>query len=203
MKWETTTDIYQGLANGSDKAWEHFVGFFRPLLVGSAARRRMGDPEEHADEVIEAAFHALTSGRHERGRAPVRRFIWGIDSRKELEERRRFASQRSTCRIGVDVPEPADTGFDPVLFGHALEQVRVCIDRVKAGLIRAKGSASTDVRVLDLKRAGGTVQSIAEHLGLSEHHVQNTWIKIWDLVSADYERSTGEPLPDLRRRNGR
>ncbi len=141
MHWRTTTTLLNGLSSsGSNPAWSRLNCQFHTPLVDLG--RHMGLPlpeaEDAAQETLTAFSVAYRSGRYDRSKGRLSKWLFGIAVRQIRHARRKLARREAALLSPGAAPRgaflPVDSAGSPA---DALEEtwelalLKACQDRVR------------------------------------------------------------------------
>lgn len=138
--WVTTTLILQGLADaGNTQAWSHFVGYFRPVLVGFARNAGLSQAaaEDFTQQALLEFFKSFQTGNYDRSKGRLSHWLFGI-ARKVLSQtfRKRPPEKTATDLQKSSTSQPlenlAANGSED-LWQQQWEKMimQVCMDRAR------------------------------------------------------------------------
>ncbi len=110
--WVTTTLILEGLADaGNTQAWSHFVGYFRPMLVGFARNAGLSQAaaDDYAQQALLEFFKSFQTGNYDRNKGRLSHWLFGI-ARKVLSQtfRKRAPEKVATDLQRSSTAQPLD-----------------------------------------------------------------------------------------------
>ena len=139
--WITTTLILEGLADsGNSQAWNQFVGYFRPVLVGFARNAGLSPAaaEDFTQQALLEFFRSFQTGNYDRSKGRLSHWLFGI-ARKVLSQtfRKRAPEKPATDLQRSSETQPLDsfaaTGGTEDLWQQQWEKMvlQVCMDRAR------------------------------------------------------------------------
>lgn len=139
--WVTTTLILEGLADsGNTQAWSHFVGYFRPVLVGFARNAGLSQAaaEDFTQQALLEFFKSFQTGNYDRSKGRLSHWLFGI-ARKVLSQTFR---KKAPEKVATDLQKSSETqpldslaacGGSEDLWQQQWEKMvmQVCMDRAR------------------------------------------------------------------------
>ena len=163
----TSTTLLEGLRDpANETVWEQWVDRYRPLVVRTA--RRVGVPDPDAEDVAQNALLAFAlayrEGRYERSRGRLRSWLFGIVRNQVSRWRERRVHRPEEEEIG-------EVEVDGELEGVWEEEWRAAVLRQCFAALRPEFQESTLEAFDRFVLRGEPARSVAAELGLSENAV--------------------------------
>lgn len=192
---KTTTVLLNSLRrDGDERAWEEFVGRYRPVLVGFGVKLGLSeeDAADAAQQTLAEFVREFRADRYERGRGRLSSWILGI-ARHRIESARRDRGRMSGARGESMLVDLRDEATVTSLWREQWRQA--ILERAMDRLRRETKVSESNIRAFELVAMRGVSADAAarecgigvDEVYLARHRVTKKLRELVDEITRAYE----------------